>query len=84
MKKTTKFLVGTDYGTYDAIARPDEERGFVVTAPQVKGVVTWGKDIAHAKKMVREAIELVIESAVLDRKNSGRLTSRSVGKIAAA
>jgi predicted RNase H-like HicB family nuclease len=33
----------------------------MATAPGLKGVVTWGKNINEAKVMVKEAIELCIE-----------------------
>ena len=38
--------------------------GYTVTAPDLDGVVTWGKNLAHAKKMAKEAIELCVECCV--------------------
>ena len=58
MKKSV--VVKTKYGEHRIILEKDE-RGYMVTAPGLKGVVTWGKNIAHAKEMAKEAIELCIE-----------------------
>mgnify|MGYP001612456417 CR=1 FL=1 len=56
-----KLYVPTRYGGHLSVFDPDEKKGFIVTVPGLPGVVTWGRNIAHAKKMVREAIELCIE-----------------------
>lgn len=58
MKK--QAVVKTKYGEHKIILEKDE-KGYVVTAPSLKGVVTWGKNINHAKEMAKEAIELCIE-----------------------
>lgn len=61
MKKDGKHKeVKTRYGAHDAVLVPDE-KGYVVTVPGLPGVVTWGRDIEHAKKMAKDAIELCIE-----------------------
>lgn len=46
---------------------PDESHGYIVIAPALPGVITWGKNLTHAKEMAREAIELCIESLVQKR-----------------
>lgn len=56
-----KLYVPTHYGNHLGIFEPDEKKGFIVTVPSLPGVVTWGMDITHAKKMAQEAIELYIE-----------------------
>lgn len=62
MKKNGKryIEVKTRYGTHTAVLEPDEN-GYVVTVPGLPGVVTWGRDIEHAKKMAKDAIELCVE-----------------------
>ncbi|MBI2454262.1 MAG: hypothetical protein HYV54_01680, partial [Parcubacteria group bacterium] len=54
MKK--RIIVKTKYGEHKIILEKDK-RGYVVVAPGLKGVVTWGKDVKHAKEMAQEAIE---------------------------
>ncbi|MEK7629496.1 MAG: type II toxin-antitoxin system HicB family antitoxin [Patescibacteria group bacterium] len=58
MKK--QDVVKTKYGEHRIVLEKDE-KGYMVTAPGLKGVVTWGKNIKQAKEMVKEAIELCIE-----------------------
>ena len=65
MKKS--LYITTDYGSHLVAIEPDERHGYVVTAPALPGVITWGKNLTHAKEMVREAIELCIESLVQKR-----------------
>lgn len=60
-KHTQRLYIRTSYGDHLSIFEPDEKKGFIVTVPGLPGVVTWGKNIAHAKKMAREAIELCVE-----------------------
>ena len=54
-------MVDTLYGSHRVIFERDERRGYIATAPDLAGVITWGKDLAEAEKMIREAIELCIE-----------------------
>ena len=57
-----KIFVGTKYGKHFCLFEPDREKGgFIVTALDLEGVITWGKNLARAKKMAQEAIELCIE-----------------------
>ena len=58
MKK--QVIVKTKYGEHRIVLEKDE-RGYMVIAPGLKGVVTWGKNMNHAKAMAKEAIELHIE-----------------------
>ncbi len=69
MRKRSKrqIAVETDYGQHRCVIEPDEKRGWIVTAPDLPGVITWGRNIAHARKMAREAIELCIECRVRER-----------------
>ena len=79
-KHTQRLYVHTLYGDHLGIFEPDEKRGFIVTVPGLPGVVTWGRNIAHAKKMAREAIELCVECRVEEvaRHAKRRLPRRSV------
>lgn len=76
MKKKVKKYIGvkTIYGNHVCVLEPDE-RGYVVTVPGLPGVVTWGKDIEHAKKMIREAIELCI-LCLAEEKLSSKVAKR--------
>ncbi len=58
MKK--QATVKTKYGEHRIVLEKDE-KGYMVIAPGLKGVVTWGKNINQAKEMAKEAIELCIE-----------------------
>lgn len=60
-KHTQRLYVHTSYGDHLGVFEQDEKKGFIVTVPGLSGVVTWGKNVAHAKKMAQEAIELCIE-----------------------
>ena len=73
--KRAKINVNTDYGVYECLFTPDT-KGFVVTCPNVRGVVTWGKNLAEAKKMAKEAVELCIESKVQDNVERGLAAHR--------
>ncbi len=46
---------------YRAIFRPEPEGGFTVTVPSLPGCITYGENLAEAKIMGREAIELYLE-----------------------
>lgn len=54
--------------------------GYVVTAPKVQGAVSWGKNLAHAKKMIAECIEGAIEAHIISdaiEEGNVRFTARS-------
>lgn len=85
MKVLTKTaVVKTHYGSFEAVFEPETDMGgYVVTAPKVQGAVSWGKNLAHAKKMIAECIDGAIEARVIAeavQEGSVRLTSR-VGKV---
>lgn len=77
MKKIRAKII-TDYGEYECVFIPDT-RGYTVTCPSVEGVVTWGKNLSESKKMVKEAIELCVESKVQENTKRG-LASRPVSR----
>ena len=41
---------------YHLILRPEPEGGFTVIVPALPGCVTYGRDLAEAKKMAKDAI----------------------------
>ncbi len=64
MKK--KLIIKTDYGEFSCIFEPEPDMGgYMVTAPKKADVITWGKNLSHAKKMAKEAIECSVEGDVL-------------------
>lgn len=82
-KRTKKILdIQTIYGLHKTVLEPDEEKGYIVTAPGLRGVITWGKDINHAKKMAKEAIELCIECLALDKIKERKSFSGRQGRAA--
>lgn len=63
-KKTA--VVKTQYGLFTAVFEPEPDMGgYVATAPKVQGAVSWGKNLAHAKKMIAESIECSIEGEII-------------------
>ncbi len=47
---------------YRILLRQEPEGGYTVTVPTLPGCITFGTDITEAIVMVREAIELYMES----------------------
>jgi len=48
--------------SYRVLLKKEPEGGYTVTVPSLPGCITYGETIDEAIKMVREAIELYIES----------------------
>ncbi len=49
---------------YTAVFQKEPEGGYTVFVPLLPGCVSYGKDLEEAKEMIKEAIELYIESLV--------------------
>ena|SRR5438876_10380893 len=53
--------------TYVFVFNPEPEGGYTVTCPALPGLVTYGKSLAHAREMARDArdglIEIMLERA---------------------
>ena len=47
--------------TYKILLHKEPEGQYTVTVPALPGCITFGKNIDHAIKMAKEAIELYIE-----------------------
>jgi predicted RNase H-like HicB family nuclease len=48
---------------FEAVFEPDEDGGFHVYVPSLKGCHSWGATRAEARDHIREAIPLWLESA---------------------
>jgi antitoxin HicB len=48
--------------SYRVILKPEPEGGFTVTVPALPGCITYGSDIEEAKRMVKDAIQVYLES----------------------
>ena len=49
---------------YNIIFRAEPEGGFTVFVPALPGCITYGKTLAQARKMAKEAIELYLEDII--------------------
>lgn len=47
---------------YQVLLRPEAEGGFTVIVPSLPGCVTYGKDLAQAREMARDAIGAYLAS----------------------
>lgn len=48
--------------SYRVILKPEPEGGFTVSVPALPGCITYGGDIEEAKKMIKDAIQVYLES----------------------
>jgi predicted RNase H-like HicB family nuclease len=49
-------------GHFNVVLRPEPEGGFTAIVPVLPGCVTYGRTLAEAKKMAKDAIAGYIES----------------------
>ncbi len=67
VRKVT-YPIKTNYGRFLCVFEPEKDMGgYTAEALEVQGAVSWGKNLANAKRMIAEAIEGVIETRVLAR-----------------
>lgn len=58
--------IKTKYGSYKSIFEPEPDiGGYMITVPQRPDVISWGKTVAHAKQMAKEAIECSVEGEII-------------------
>ena len=60
-RRTNKKMIRvmTSMGSFDCALTVNEPgKGYTVTVPRLRGVVTFGDTLSEAKKMAKEAIEL--------------------------
>lgn len=56
------IAIKTSMGIFQALFESNTpEKGYTVTVPKLKGIVTCGDTLSEAKQMAREAIELHCE-----------------------
>lgn len=63
--KKREITIRTRFGAHICVFESDG-KGYIVAAKDVQGVVTWGKSLAYAKKMAKEALELMIETIAIE------------------
>lgn len=63
--KKENHIIKTRFGSHVCVFEKDT-KGYVVVAKDIKGVVTWGKNLTHAKAMAKEALELMIETTAIE------------------
>lgn len=63
--KKRYITIKTKFGSHVCLFDPDEN-GYVVTAKDVPGVVTCGKNLVEAKEMAKDALELMIETIAIE------------------
>ena len=49
--------------TFEAVSEADEDGGFHVSVPALKGCHSWGATRAEARQHIKEAVALWLESA---------------------
>ena len=60
------LTIKTKYGSYKCIFEPEPDMGgYMINVPQRPDVVSWGKNMAHAKQMAKEAIECSVEGEII-------------------
>ncbi len=47
---------------FNIVLRPEPEGGFTASVPALPGCVTYGRTLAEAKKMAKDAVSAYIES----------------------
>jgi len=47
---------------YSVLYQPIEDGGIMVTVPELPGAVTQGRDLSEARRMIKEAVELLLQS----------------------
>ena len=47
---------------YTVLYQPIEDEWIMATVPELPGAVTQGKDISEARAMIKEAVELLLQS----------------------
>ncbi len=78
MAKTT-IIIKTQYGSFSCVFEPEPDMGgYMVTVLKLPAAITWGKTLAHAKKMAKEVIECVIEgNIIVAAEKSGQITIKN-------
>ncbi|OGY62883.1 MAG: hypothetical protein A2745_01965 [Candidatus Harrisonbacteria bacterium RIFCSPHIGHO2_01_FULL_44_13] len=77
-----EFVIKTKNGSYRVIIwRDKSDKAYLVKVPSLPGVVTFGKSLAEAKKMAKDAIELYCDCQADEGKIVVDDERRVVGKL---
>ncbi len=82
MKKLAnkKIIIHTKYGDHLVVLERDG-KSYMVTVPGLREIITQGENIAHAKDMAKEAIELTIECLVEENiKDNKKISFKKLAK----
>mgnify|MGYP001597132492 CR=1 FL=1 len=64
--KKIKIEVKTLYGVFNVILESEPDMGgYIITVPKKSDVISWGKNLTHARRMAKEAIECSVEGDIL-------------------
>jgi predicted RNase H-like HicB family nuclease len=78
MSSIKTLSIKTLYGTYEVRAESNRsEKGYTVTVPRLRGIVTCGDTIFEVKKMAKEAIELHCEGLFTSGLAEIKISSRA-------
>jgi len=81
MEKKKSILIQTRFGSFECLFESNApDKGYTVTVPKIKGVVTFGGNVGEAKKMAKEAIELHCECLLKDGLAEVKVYRRPVQK----
>lgn len=59
-------IIKTKYGSFKCVFEPEKDMGgYTAEARGVPGAISWGRNIAEAKKMAKEVIEVAIEGEMI-------------------
>ncbi len=65
MAKKTE-IIKTKYGSFSCVFEPEKDMGgYMVVAKGASGALSWGKDMAEARRMIVESIEVCIEGELI-------------------
>jgi predicted RNase H-like HicB family nuclease len=80
-KKLT-LNIETKRGTYEAVFGWDvKDKAYIVSVPSLSGVVTFGKNLKDAKRMIKDAIELYCDCLIDEGNIIIDDTKKAFGKI---
>ena len=80
--KKIKTVIHTRRGDFNTIIWRDErDQSYLVKVPSLPSVVTFGKTLRDAKKMVKDAIELFCDCAIGEGKVIIDDKMRMIGKV---
>ena len=64
--------------TFNIVFRPEPEGGFTAFVPSLPGCVSYGESLEEAKEMIREAMDLYLETE--EKYEDGVVVSSSLRK----